>query len=390
MEALGYVLSIVMGIVLGALGGGGSILTVPIFVYFFKVPAVLATGYSLLIVGATSLLAAWRYHKEQLLDYKIAFIFSIPSVLGVLLARIFILPRLAHTLQLWGMTFSKDQVILIVFSILLCVISFFMFKSKDHQKDQNNPVHQTVFSWFAIAVEGFVVGIVTGFVGAGGGFMIVPALVLLAHIPLRTAIASSLLIISAKSLIGFLGDLSLGISYNYGLLLGVLCLTFIGAFLGTRINNLFSVSTLRKGFAVFIIVMGVFIFLKEFYQPLTTRSLSMSHFQNINDEQAIITAKQLKNILKSNETFTLVDVREKDEYQMNHIKGSVLIPLSDFENNCSVLSKNQPLILYCRSGRRSLLAQQHLQKKGYTNTFNLKGGILAYQAHESKGANDEN
>ncbi|MEK9657344.1 MAG: rhodanese-like domain-containing protein [bacterium] len=116
----------------------------------------------------------------------------------------------------------------------------------------------------------------------------------------------------------------------------------------------------------------------------------MSHFQNINNEHGIVTAEQLKNILKSNETFTLVDVREKDEYQMNHIQGSVLIPLSDFENTCSVLSKNQPLILYCRSGRRSLLAQQHLQKKGYTNTFNLEGGILAYQAHEKKGANDEN
>ena len=125
MELFGYFLSLIMGLILGLLGGGGSILTVPILVYCFNVPATLATGYSLFIVGITSLFAALRYKKDQLLDIKVAILFSIPSIIGVLFSRLFILPIIPEYLQITRYLIAKDQLVLFVFALLIIVIAFF-------------------------------------------------------------------------------------------------------------------------------------------------------------------------------------------------------------------------------------------------------------------------
>lgn len=253
-----------MGLILGLLGGGGSILAVPILVYFFNVPATLATGYSLFIVGITSLVAALRYKKDKLLDIKIAILFSIPSIMGVLLSRLIILPAIPEYLHITRYSITKDQLVLFVFALLIIVISFFMFRSRDEEKNGLKEVNERViYPYLLIGIEGLLVGVVTGFVGAGGGFMIVPALTLLAKIPLRKAIATSLLIISSKSIFGFFADIMGGISYNYSLIFSILLITLLGTAIGTHLNKYFSATKLRKAFSYFVLIMGVFILIKE-------------------------------------------------------------------------------------------------------------------------------
>ena len=264
MNLLGYLLFSIMGVILGLLGGGGSILTVPILVYYFNVPATLATGYSLFIVGVTSLVAALRYRKKRWLDYKIAIIFSVPSAIGVLFARLMVLPALPDTMRLFTIIVSKDQLILYVFAALIMVISYFMFISKEPNSNHDGYTQfMSLYALFLIGLEGFVVGGVTGFVGAGGGFIIVPALTLLAKLPLKRAIATSLLIIGAKSMIGFGGDIVSGVAYDLPFLGGVLGVTLIGTYLGVHLNQFLSPSKLRKGFAGFVLVMGVLMMAKE-------------------------------------------------------------------------------------------------------------------------------
>jgi len=265
MVTLGFILALCMGLILGLLGGGGSILTVPILVYFFDVSATLATGYSLFIVGVTSVIATFRYRQKNLLDIRVAILFSIPSIVGVLMSRLWILPKVPSTLHMMGTSISKDQLILLVFSLLILVIAFFMFKSKDPVEEETQSGSKTRLSLLFIGIEGFLVGIITGFVGAGGGFMIVPALTLFARLPLKKAIATSLLIISAKSIVGFLGDVVSGVVFEWQFLLLIVFMTLTGTVVGTQLSNAIEAHHLRRGFAYFIVVMGILIIVKELY-----------------------------------------------------------------------------------------------------------------------------
>ena len=371
MALFGYIACVFMGLVLGLLGGGGSILTVPILVYLFKVPASLATGYSLFIVGATSLFAVYHYRKKQGLNLKIAFIFAIPSVGGVLISRLMILPRVPDYVNLFNFSLSKNQLILLVFSVLIVLISYFMFKSKD----ETNPTSiqyssSSVLGYILISIEGFFVGIATGFIGAGGGFMIVPALVLLAKLKLRVAIVSSLLIISAKSLLGFLADVSAGIQFDYVLLISILILTFLGSFIGILISKNVPTLFLRKSFAVFVLVMGLIIFSQEL-------NTIVAKPKNITATQFLFYQKQHPNL-------QLIDVRTPEEYKSGYIEGARLIPLNKLDILTNTIDPQKPIVLYCRSGRRSQQAQNMLTKKGFKHVLNLEGGILAYSKSQKK------
>lgn len=263
MITLGVGLCVLMGVTLGILGGGGSILTVPILAYFFGIPATLATSYSLFVVGLTSLFGAFKYAQDRLLNFKVALLFSIPSSLGVLGARRWLLPAIPDWIQIGQFGVSKDQFILSVFAVLVLVISVFMLRAKEPGEHQDTPASEPRFPGVWIALEGLIVGGITGFVGAGGGFMIVPALVLLAKIPLREAIATSLLIISFKSLVGFTGDVLAGMHMNVALLAGVTALTVLGAWIGTKLSSKLNVALLRKSFGIFVLVMGLAILIKE-------------------------------------------------------------------------------------------------------------------------------
>ena len=253
-----------MGLTIGILGGGGSILTVPILAYFFGMSATLATSYSLFVVGLTSLFSSAKYAQDKLLNVRVAIQFAVPSSLGVLMARQWILPAIPDVIELGGFSSTKDQLVLKAFAALVLVIAIFMLKAKDPNETQSNQNKTPKFPGLWIALEGLVVGAVTGFVGAGGGFMIVPALVLLAKIPLREAIATSLLIIAFKSLIGFTGDILGGMQVDFQLLGGITALTVFGAWVGTKLSPRLNVSVLRKSFGIFVLLMGIAILIKEF------------------------------------------------------------------------------------------------------------------------------
>lgn len=262
MEIIGYALAVVMGFTLGLLGGGGSILTVPILVYVLAVDPVLATAYSLFVVGSTAVVGAARKHVEDLVDWKTALIFAVPSLLAVFLTRYYLVPAIpAVVFTSGGFVLTKGIAIMIFFGIVMLLASYSMIRKPKHKdaapkKPMNIPL---------VLAEGFVVGIVTGLVGAGGGFLIVPALVLLVGLPIKKAVGTSLVIIAIKSLIGFLGDIGSGREMEWHLLLYFTAFSVVGMFLGIYATRFISPKNLKRGFGWFVLVMGIFIILREIY-----------------------------------------------------------------------------------------------------------------------------
>ncbi|MBO6631469.1 MAG: sulfite exporter TauE/SafE family protein, partial [Psychroserpens sp.] len=203
-QLLGYLGALFIGIVLGLIGGGGSILTVPILVYLMYVNPVTATAYSLFVVGVSALVGAIRNMQKGLVDFRTAIVFAIPAFIAVYATRKFLVPAIPDTLfNIGDFLVTKDIAIMLFFAVVMLVASISMIKSKREDNQESDAVS---YNYPLIIIEGIVVGVLTGIVGAGGGFLIIPALVLLAKLPMKKAVATSLLIIAIKSLIGFLGD----------------------------------------------------------------------------------------------------------------------------------------------------------------------------------------
>lgn len=261
MELLGYAASILMGLSLGMIGGGGSILTVPILVYLFQTDPVLATAYSLFIVGLTALVGGVSYLKAGEVDLKTGLLFATPSFIGVYLTRAYVVPGLPDPVFTLGTTaISKSLLIMLVFAVLMVLASVSMIRSKKGGQ-AGSQSHQGM-NWqkaLLIGVEGLVVGGITGFVGAGGGFLIIPALVVLVGMPMKIAVGTSLFIIAAKSLIGFVGDLQGQAHIEWPLLLTVSAIAVAGLFLGMALTKKVSENSLKKGFGYFVLIMGAFI-----------------------------------------------------------------------------------------------------------------------------------
>lgn len=262
MEIFGYLAAVLIGISLGMIGGGGSILTVPALVYLMGTAPVDATAYSLFIVGTTALVGAIQKYRDGLVNMKAAVFFGIPSIIAVFLTRAFIMPAVPLVIGSFGdFTVSKDLFIMLVFAILMVIASITMIRgSKNGGTKEADSNHQ--FNLPLIFLEGALVGMLTGFVGAGGGFLIIPALVLLAKLPMKTAIGTSLLIIAAKSLIGFTGDIvHLKIDWT---LLGIFTtLAVAGIFLGNRLAHKTNDQQLKKAFGWFVLIMGIYIIYRE-------------------------------------------------------------------------------------------------------------------------------
>lgn len=258
---IGFAAAILIGVSLGLIGGGGSILTVPVLVYILGVNPVLATAYSLFVVGSTSLIGAATYMKKGLVNYKTALVFTIPSFIAVFLTRKFLVPALPDPLFSIGEAIiTKNIGIMVFFALIMLAASYSMITAKKCVDcDEDAPVS---FNFPMIALEGLVVGVITGIVGAGGGFLIIPALVLLAKLPMKMAVGTSLLIIAAKSLIGFLGDLSTQ-TIDWQMLLIFTGLSIVGIFIGSALSKKINEEILKTGFGWFVLVMGIYIITKE-------------------------------------------------------------------------------------------------------------------------------
>ncbi|KPE52235.1 sulfite exporter TauE/SafE family protein [Chryseobacterium indologenes] len=260
MEIIGYTSAVLIGISLGLIGGGGSILTVPVLVYLFGLDALLATEYSLFIVGISSAAGSLNYFKKGLVDLKTALIFGIPSIISIFLTRHYIVPLIpAELFNIRGLTLTRDIFLLLIFAILMIVASYKMIRKN---KDENKTVRKE--SSFLAAGEGSLVGILTGLVGAGGGFMIIPALVGLLKMPMKTAVGTSLVIISLNSLIGFSSSVNHTV-IDWEFLIAVTGIAVIGIIIGSYLSGKIDGKKLKPAFGWFIMVMGVYIIFKELF-----------------------------------------------------------------------------------------------------------------------------
>jgi hypothetical protein len=264
MEILGYLAALLIGTSLGLIGGGGSILTVPVLVYLFNVNTVLATAYSLFIVGATSLVGTIPKYKNGEVNLKTAIIFGLPSIAAVYATRAFIVPAIpGHVFSIGDFVVTKSILMMVLFAVLMVFASVSMIRNK---KSKTEGVGVQQFNYPLILVEGAIVGLLTGLVGAGGGFLIIPALVLLSKLPMKQAVGTSLLIIAAKSLIGFTGDLGKQ-TIDWTLLLSITALAIVGIFIGNALSKKVSADKLKKGFGWFVLVMGLYIIIKVLFFP---------------------------------------------------------------------------------------------------------------------------
>lgn len=261
LQILGYIGALIIGLVLGLIGGGGSILTVPVMVYLMSINPVTATAYSLFVVGSASLVGAGKNLQKGLVGFKTALAFAIPAVISVFSTRKFMVPAIPDEIfTINDFTLTKEIGIMLFFAILMLAASFSMII--DREKLLNKKKEKKSANLVMLIPLGLLTGLVTGLVGAGGGFIIIPILVLLAGLPMKKAVGTSLFIIAINSLLGFLGDLG-HMKVDWPFLLIFTSLSVIGIFLGVYLNKFFDGKKLKKAFGWFVLIMGIYIVWKE-------------------------------------------------------------------------------------------------------------------------------
>lgn len=259
MEYLAFIFAAFIGISLGLIGAGGSILTVPVLVYLAGVEPVKATAYSLFIVGATALVGAFQNHRKGGVDLKTAMVFGIPSIIAVYLTRLLIMPLIPEIIDLNFALITKPTLILTLFAGMMAATSYSMIKGKKRSELEMTSIEAKPYRIPLILLEGVGVGVLTGLVGAGGGFLIIPALVILVGLDMKIAIGTSLLIIAMKSLIGFTGDLQAGMVVDWRFLLIFTSVSIGGIFLGNRLGSVIDGQRLKTSFGWFILAMAIYI-----------------------------------------------------------------------------------------------------------------------------------
>jgi uncharacterized membrane protein YfcA len=265
MEYIGDFASILIGVALGLIGGGGSILTVPVLVYLFAIEPVIATSYSLFIVGLTSGVGSVGYFKKGLVNIKTAIVFGIPSIIAVFTTRALIVPSIPNEVFTVGeFLVTKSILMMLLFAVLMIAASYSMIKKDKNTASDEHGVQK--FNYSLILIEGGVVGILTGLVGAGGGFLIIPALVILSKLPMKEAVGTSLVIIAAKSLIGFFGEGG-ETTIDWQFLFTISAYAIIGIFIGTALSKKIDGEKLKPAFGWFVLVMGIYIITKELFFP---------------------------------------------------------------------------------------------------------------------------
>lgn len=260
MEYLGYLFAVTIGLVMGLIGGGGSILSVPVFAYIFQINALEATTLSLFVVGVTSAVGSVGFIRDRVVNFRTVAYFGLPSIAGILFSRRVVLPHLPpYIIHRWGITLSKDMFILTLFGILMLISATKMIRKNTHLRPPQVKTNLTL-----LISQGLLVGIITGFIGAGGGFLIVPALVMLLGLTMRQAVGTSLVIISINSLIGFASSLD-KIAIHWSFLLIFTSLSVLGIIFGAQISRKIDGAKLKPMFGWFVLVMGLWIIIKELF-----------------------------------------------------------------------------------------------------------------------------
>lgn len=239
-----YPSAIIVGVILGLLGSGGSILTVPVLIYVLGQDEKTAIGSSLVIVGIIAVAGSVPYIKDKLVEWRCVLLFGIPGMAGTYVGA-------------WAAVFVPGIVQLVTFAVVMLGASYLMFRPivVSEVKVERQAIK--------ISLDGLIVGILTGFVGVGGGFLIVPALVLLAGLSMQMAVGTSLVIIAAKSASGFIKYIEvfeeLDLHFDIELLVVFSIFGILGTFVGRYISKRIHQELLRHGFAVFLFLMGGFI-----------------------------------------------------------------------------------------------------------------------------------
>lgn len=263
MEILAYIAAALVGISLGLIGGGGSILTVPVLVYLFGLDPLLSTSYSLFIVGSTSLIGAINNYRQGLVSIKTAVLFGLASITTVYFTRKYLIPLVPEQLlSIGGFSLTRSIVTLLLFAILMIAASFAMIRN-------NNKVEPDITSKKGLQIlklllTGVAIGLATGILGAGGGFLLIPTLVLLVGLPVKEAIGTSLLIIALNSLIGFTGDIG-HFPINWLFLFKITAVAIAGILTGGLIGKRINGGKLKQGFGWFVLIMGTYIIMKELF-----------------------------------------------------------------------------------------------------------------------------
>ena len=257
MEILGYVGALFIGLVLGLTGGGGSILTVPILVYLMSINPLTATAYSLFIVGTTSTFGAIQNYRKNLVDIKNGFLFAIPSFIAVYLTRKYIVPEIPEIITEIPIIITKEKFLMLFFAVIMIFGALSVLKKKNQ-----NTVSEENKNLILIGIQTFTIGIIIGLVGAGGGFLIIPSLILFVQLPMRKAVGTSLFIIAMNSLVGFIGDVQ-NLVIDWSFLLTFSAISVMGIFIGMYLTKYTNESQLKKIFAYFVLLMAVIIVLKE-------------------------------------------------------------------------------------------------------------------------------
>lgn len=257
MELFGYFGALCIGLILGLTGGGGSILTVPILVYVMLIDPIIATAYSLFIVGTTSAFGAVQNYRKGLVDIKNGFLFAIPSFVAVYITRRFLVPLIPDTILEQPFLLTKSTFLMVFFAVIMVLAAISMLKKKKEVVETAGNIAIST-----LLFQTFTIGIIIGLVGAGGGFLIIPSLVLFAKLPMKKAVGTSLFIIAMNSLIGFLGDIQ-NLTIDWKFLSSFTGISIIGIFIGIYLNKYVNESQLKKGFAYFVLFMATFILVKE-------------------------------------------------------------------------------------------------------------------------------
>lgn len=260
--AIGYILAIIVGLTLGLLGGGGSILSVPILVYCFSLDPIEATTYSLFIVGAASVAGTFKYLDDKMISLPAFVLFGIPSVIAMFITRRFLIHEMPDTLFSFGnFAVTKDLFVIVLFALIMIIASRFMMKGKDCDSEKEKKWRDVNITLMILL--GLGTGFLTSIVGAGGGFIIIPVLIHFFKMPMKRAVGTSLCIIMINSLIGFSGDVSANVYINWLFLMKFTGLTIIGIFLGIYLSHKISGGKLKPAFGWFVLAMGIFIITKE-------------------------------------------------------------------------------------------------------------------------------